>query len=571
MQYRVNAVNNSVTPSDMLLLVTTAPPPQKPAMNDTATTLERLVAKADQLYSLPAVATEVLQLTKNPQIDVRALKDCIENDPALTGKLLRVVNSSLFGLSREVSDLNQALALLGSKPLKLLVLGFSLPPGLFTGVEAETLARYWRHTLTRAVAAREISEVLFEVPGDDAFIAGLLHDLGMLLLIQELREPYVRLLDRVYAGGQDLAALETESMGFDHTTLSARLLAQWGLPESIVDAVAHGTVPGPTDAPPPESPLLQTLHLAELLARLLADEQPGVLDQLLETGRRYRNFSREQLKTLVDSLQEKVHQLADILSLQLPEGTDYRDVLIEAHEQLAEVAADAAKDLLRNRSQSVAGMEEDTLLAEIGNLAAALADAFDKPVKPAGGAEAPAAEHVAAATPAATATRQIPAAVTQADPGLLGRLATVVAACRQSRRPLSLLVAQLVDADQLVIDRGPDGFGQLRRLLESACRDVDHACTMCVPHGEAGFAIVMPDCERRQAIELGNQLIEAVRRDSVLLPGPELASVGIGVGVAALSLPPKSFPPDELVAAAERCLYGSRASGGGVVKSIEIY
>ena len=544
-------------------------------MNDTATTsvtpshVERLVAKADKLYSLPAVAMEVLQLTKNPQVDVRALKDCIENDPALTGKLLRVVNSSLFGLSREVSDLNQALALLGSKPLKLLVLGFSLPPGLFTGVEAETLGRYWRHTLTRAVAAREISEVLFKIPGDDAFIAGLLHDLGMLLLIQELREPYVRLLDRVYADGQDLAALETESMGFDHTMLSARLLTQWGLPKSIVDAVAHGTVPGSTATPPPESPLLQTVHLAELLARLLADGHPSVLGQLLETGRRYRNLSAEQLKALVDSLQEKVHQLADILSLQLPEGTDYRDVLVEAHEQLAEVAADAAKDLLRNRSHSVAGMEEDTLLAEIGNLAAALSDALDKPVKRAGSAETPTADRVATATPA-TATRPTAAAATQVDPGLLGRLATVAAACRQSRRPLSLLVAQLVDADQLVMDRGLDGFGRLLGLLESVCRDVDHACTMCVPHGEAGFAIVLPDCERRQAIELGNRLIEDVRRESALLPGSELASVGIAVGVAALSLPPKSFPPDELVAAADRCLYGSRASGGGVVKSIEI-
>ena len=69
---------------------------------------------------------KVLELTDDPRLDTRTLKECIENDPALTGKLLRVVNSSLFGLSREVSDLNQALALLGTKPLKLLVLGFSL-------------------------------------------------------------------------------------------------------------------------------------------------------------------------------------------------------------------------------------------------------------------------------------------------------------------------------------------------------------------------------------------------------------------------------------------------------------
>ncbi|MCH8042607.1 MAG: HDOD domain-containing protein, partial [Planctomycetes bacterium] len=84
--------------------------------------LDPFVERAKSLYSLPAVAMEVLRLTDHPKVDVPALKNCIENDPALTTKLLRVVNSSLFGLSREVNDLNQALALLGIKPLKLLVL-----------------------------------------------------------------------------------------------------------------------------------------------------------------------------------------------------------------------------------------------------------------------------------------------------------------------------------------------------------------------------------------------------------------------------------------------------------------
>src|SRR5512140_210399 len=127
-------------------------------MTDPATILDRLTLRAGQLYSLPAVAMKVLQLTADPQVDTRALKECIENDPALTSKILRVVNSSLFGLSRQVSDLNQALSLLGTKPLKLLVLGFSLPSGMFLGVEGKTLTWYWRHTLTKAVAGREISQ-----------------------------------------------------------------------------------------------------------------------------------------------------------------------------------------------------------------------------------------------------------------------------------------------------------------------------------------------------------------------------------------------------------------------------
>ncbi len=143
---------------------------------DLADILDRLVARARQFYSLPAVAMQVLDLTSNPHIDAHALKRCIECDPALTAKVLRVVNSSLFGLSREVSDLNQALALLGIKPLKLLVLGFSLPAGLFSDVETRTLGWFWRHTLTKAVAAREISETAWSQLGDESFTAALLQD-----------------------------------------------------------------------------------------------------------------------------------------------------------------------------------------------------------------------------------------------------------------------------------------------------------------------------------------------------------------------------------------------------------
>jgi HD-like signal output (HDOD) protein len=170
-------------------------PPEPPAMSATLTTseaatIERIVSRAGALYSLPAVAVEVLRLTEQEKVNVRALKECIERDPALTVKILRVVNSSVFGLPREVSDLNQALALLGIKPLKLLALGFSLPESLFVQAAREQLDWYWKSALVRAVAAREISEQLFKKPGDDAFLAGLLEDLGVLVLLGELGRPY---------------------------------------------------------------------------------------------------------------------------------------------------------------------------------------------------------------------------------------------------------------------------------------------------------------------------------------------------------------------------------------------
>jgi HD-like signal output (HDOD) protein len=148
------------------------------------------------MYTLPAVAMQVVELTNRPTIDVVALKECIQNDPALTTKILRVANSSLFGLPSKVRDLNQALTLIGSTRLKLMVLGFSLPDELLSNLDMDVLKNYWRHALVKAVAAREISEMVWKIPGDEAFIAGLLQDVGMLALIQDLGRPYVAFLDR---------------------------------------------------------------------------------------------------------------------------------------------------------------------------------------------------------------------------------------------------------------------------------------------------------------------------------------------------------------------------------------
>src|SRR5437764_3227847 len=183
---------------------------------ETTGLVQQFVERTGQLYSLPAAAAQVLRLADEPQLDRHAIKQCLEGDPALVVRILRVVNSSLFGPPRQVTELNQALTLLGIRPLKMLVLGFSLPKELFAGLEAEVLERYWRQTLVKAVAVREISERLWRVPGDEPFLAALIQDIGMLALIQQLGPSYERLLAHVQSAGGSLIECELDTLGFDH-------------------------------------------------------------------------------------------------------------------------------------------------------------------------------------------------------------------------------------------------------------------------------------------------------------------------------------------------------------------
>ncbi len=541
-------------------------------MTESNDPLQEFAEAAGNLYTLPAVAMEVIRLTNNPRVDVRALKECLENDPALTTKVLRVVNSSLFGLSREVSDLNQALALLGTKPLKLLVLGFSLPERLFADLAGDVLSRYWQSTLTKAVAARQLCRTLHQRDGDEAFIAALLQDLGMLVLIQQLEGPYVDFLDLVFTHRGGLLALERDALGFSHTELTARLLEQWGLPETIVDAIAAGHCQMEVDRLPESSrEIARVLHVAELLSDLLTGARDDVLPEVFALGQQYGSLGRQQLDHLVLSLQEKVEQLADVLAVSLP-TTDFVELLAAAHCQLSEVASGAVADVVRgDRARVSSGEIEEGLLTQTRSLADAVArfsvptealrseSNAPAPINPMASPEQPSSGPSATGLPAVQTT----------DPALIGRLSVAVAAARQSRSELSLLLVELDHFADIVFTQGRQAAAKMVELLAHACRLIDHPVAQSAAGGEGQCTVVLSDCDRRQAVELAGELLQTMRRLSDQI-GTEASRISISIGVASVAVPPKNFPPSDLIEAAGRCLYGAQSSGGDGLKSIGI-
>ena len=290
--------------------------------------------------------------------------------------MLRVVNSSLYGLHRPVADLNQAIGLLGIKPLKLLVLGFNLPDALFAEVAARELEWYWTNTLTRAVAARLIAEQLWHQSGDEAFIAGLLQDIGILVLLRELGEPYAKFLTGVIDEKCHLASLEQDTLGFDHNQLSAALLARWQLPERLVEAIAAPKkLARLSRMTPPEGDLPQILHLAEMLMQLVGQRRLCVLTDLLEAGKLYRGMTKSKLAMLVEGLQPQVDQLAESLSLELSEERDYVQMLVDAHRQMAALGEQIA-------GESAAALEEDQIYNDLLAHTTELSDAMQQFLKP---------------------------------------------------------------------------------------------------------------------------------------------------------------------------------------------
>jgi HD-like signal output (HDOD) protein/GGDEF domain-containing protein len=556
-------------------------------------TLTQLLNHSRQLYSLPAVALEVLDLTNQPQVDTARLKDCIERDPALTIKVLRVVNSSLFGLSRRVSDLNQAIALLGTKPLKMLVLGFGLPEPLFAGLARDVLNHYWKHTLTRAVAARELSERVWKMPGDEVFVAGLLTDLGRLMLIQGLGRPYVEMLRKADWPREEVRALERRLIGFDHVQLTVGLLEQWGLPETLVDAVqspdtrVEGISPDSRRRSSGDCATGKILGLAEKFAELLADERAGVLPELLAAAAE-EGITEPQITALTASLDETVSQLAAVLSLDLPPGLAYSEVLARAYLQLSLVASDAAGELARGGQ--VASKLRDFADREEARRLSAAASCFRPDPSPKssgkhlhlgqGRQDGHAAEPAPAvvsrpATSAASPgqrTRQTVASRAKTittpaiQPTLRARILSAAALCRQMRQELSLLMIEIDDFQNLVSTRGLSSAEQLRHELHESCRLAEWEQGGPVELSEARFAIVLAGCDRPAAADVGHLLLREAREK--VSGGVKLT---LSIGASTVVVPAKNFDALDMVRSAERCLRAAQLSGGNCFKSIEAY
>lgn len=524
--------------------------------------LAALVRQSSKLYTLPAVASEVLRLTECPEVDAQALKTCIERDPALTAKVLRVVNSSMFGLSRGVSDLNQAVALLGVKPLKLLVLGFSLPENLFANVAADELQWYWRTTLARAVAAREISEQVFHKSGNDAFLAGLMQGIGILALLGELGIPYVEFIRRVIAEQGDLCEIERAALEFDHRELTAALLTQWRLPQEVTEAIRHprdvavlarGTDDGHR--------LRQSVHLGDLLAQLVAQRRIKVLPDLLEAADAYAGLNRDQINGLVATLQEHVEQLADVLSVSLKGQDDYLEIVAEAHDRLASAAEESTK------SQGVFGAFDEMGGAELASktalLQSAVATLTENTTGEANTAEpnpAPPVERRCASSQSAPSDDPLVAGRRFED-----RLTLAVGQSRVSRQPLSVI--------HLAVEAQPRLSAKTKSVLDqvfdAVCEQLDHEALEFGSVEPATRAVVLPNCDRPEAIQIAHEASTRLRTVlQRLASSRKLPPCIVSAGVATVALVPKNFPPTALLETSQRCQAAAQAAG--TVKSLEI-
>lgn len=230
--------------------------------------LATLAARIETLPSLPSLYTEVVACLQSAEVSMADVGRVIAQDIAMTAKILKLVNSAFFGLGRPISCPGMAAAYLGAETLKTLVLSTHLFAQYQTDADVGfSLDALWAHSLRTAAGAKAIARTEHVSAGieDEAFTAGMLHDIGKLVLGANFPVEYQKIMACTPTGGLAAVQLEMELFGSSHAELGGYLLALWGLTAPVVEAVAlHHS---PLNSPVPCFGALAAVHAADGLVQ----------------------------------------------------------------------------------------------------------------------------------------------------------------------------------------------------------------------------------------------------------------------------------------------------------------
>ncbi|PHR86600.1 MAG: hypothetical protein COA78_37820 [Blastopirellula sp.] len=200
--------------------------------------LDLLVSRIDEVSSLPAICLQTIDVANDPDGDAELMTKVVETDIALSARVMKEVNSSAAGLTTKASNLQQGIALLGMKAVRNLAIASNVCDLFQGGEEINKYSRsgLWKHMVAVGIGARIYSNKNNMADPEDAFLAGLLHDMGIVILDQKLHKRFTIMLDEMKPE-QAQIKWEKEYFGYDHTEIGFRVAQRWGLPKPITEVI----------------------------------------------------------------------------------------------------------------------------------------------------------------------------------------------------------------------------------------------------------------------------------------------------------------------------------------------
>jgi putative nucleotidyltransferase with HDIG domain len=262
-------------------------------------TIEKIVQTTGDLPTMPHLANQIMGKLSNPNTSGQELNDIISKDQALAARVLKIANSAFYGCPRTITRLSDAVAIMGFNSIRSLVMASALHDFFKTFGLAEKLL--WEHSIACGSFAKIIAKSLRFSKNEEAFLAGLLHDIGKVILNLKLPEQMLRILQEVYNNpGTTFCDAEQAAFGFDHAQVGELVARKWNFAEEIVEVIGNHHHPEKAKIMPQLSNIVNLannfchklgigptrnpdLHLAELGSSKFLNLDQNKIDELLES------------------------------------------------------------------------------------------------------------------------------------------------------------------------------------------------------------------------------------------------------------------------------------------------
>ncbi|MGE5255847.1 MAG: HDOD domain-containing protein [Hyphomicrobiales bacterium] len=476
-----------------------------------------LVGKADGLPTLPGVAVKLLEAVQKEEPNLAEIGRILSNDAALTAKMLKLVNSSFYGLPTRVTTVDHAIKLLGLNAVKNLALSFCL----ITGFQKKWIrplhySQFWKDSLLGAIAANLLAGRIGLPSAEDAFFLGLLQDIGSLALACCLPEQYGVVISETGRLTAKVHPAENQHLGLNHMEVGEYLIRSWGLPESFYIPIGHHHCPEALSTQSRDCrERTRLLHLSSLYIDVFNSTDLNIQMSTIEHFiKEYGLSDKFDPAGLAAEIHRQAQEVFPIFDVKFTDDRDYASLLATAKAEMARLSVEMIAELLE-KNKEIEFLREQTTIDSMTCI--------------------------------------------HNYKGFCECLSRELSRAKRYRKPLSLIFAD-IDHFKEVNDTfghqaGDHALKAVAVGLKKGLRDSDYLAR----YGGEEFAVILPEANMESAFLVAERLRERIRSQKMAYRDQTI-TLTMSFGVASMA-PNQDLSSDSFIKMADDALYIAKTQG----------
>ncbi len=273
----------------------------------------KVIEKIDNIPAMPAIVVNVISKLNDPDAKNKELEELISLDPVLVSFILKIVNSPIYGTRSEVLTISKALFILGMKNIKTLMMGYGAQIMLQTLQDKNIQHYLWQHSISVGVLAKLLSEQFYEVVHSEAYVAGLLHDIGKIVLFMHDKEKFMQTLVSEKGKHKDYSGAEQDLYGFSHIETGFFLISELGFSNTMKDIILYHHYP---EFAPENNSLIWIIGLADEISFYMEEKiDEDILFDNIDLHIKKLKLSKEQIQDVIAASIEEIKSYISLMKI----------------------------------------------------------------------------------------------------------------------------------------------------------------------------------------------------------------------------------------------------------------